>query len=43
MSVVRETLDRSNGARLQRATLERTARIEDVVDLIISETERGIV
>jgi carboxylate-amine ligase len=42
-SLVRETLDRGNGARLQRAALERTGRMEDVVDLIVSETERGVV
>jgi carboxylate-amine ligase len=42
-SLVRETLDRGNGARLQRAAFERTGRMEDVVDLIVSETERGVV
>jgi carboxylate-amine ligase len=42
-ALVRETLDRGNGASLQRAALQRTGRIEDVVDLIVSETERGVV
>jgi carboxylate-amine ligase len=42
-ALVRETLDRGNGARLQRAAFERTGRMEDVVDLIVSETERGVV
>jgi carboxylate-amine ligase len=42
-TLVRETLDRGNGARLQRDVFERTGRIEEVVDLIVSETERGVV
>jgi carboxylate-amine ligase len=42
-ALVRETLDGGNGARRQRETFARTGRMEDVVDLIVSETERGIV
>ena len=42
-SLVHDTLNRGNGARRQREALERTGRMEDVVDLIVSETERGVV
>jgi carboxylate-amine ligase len=40
--LVSETLKRGNGARRQREALERTGRMDDVVDLIVSETERGL-
>jgi hypothetical protein len=42
-TLVCETVNRGNGARLQREVLRRTGRMEDVVDLIVSETERGVV
>jgi carboxylate-amine ligase len=42
-ALVRATLERGNGARLQRAAFQRSGRMEDVVDLIVGETERGVV
>ena len=42
-SLVRETLTRGTGARRQREALARAGRMEDVVDLIVAETERGVV
>ncbi len=41
-TLVRATLKRGNGARRQREALQRTGRMEDVVDLIVRETERGL-
>ena len=42
-TLVSETLNRGTGARRQREVLERTGRMEAVVDLIVSETEGGLV
>jgi glutamate---cysteine ligase / carboxylate-amine ligase len=39
--LVRETLDRGNGAMRQRAVFERAGRMEDVVDFIVAETAKG--
>jgi carboxylate-amine ligase len=41
-SVVRETLERGNGARRQRAAHERAGRLEAVVDILVEETARGL-
>ena len=41
-SLVSETLEKGNGARRQRRTYERTGRLEDVVDILIEETARGL-
>lgn len=40
--LVHDTLKRGNGARRQRAAFERAGRMEDVVDLIVSETAKGV-
>ncbi len=40
-ALVRQTLDGGNGAVRQRRAFERSGRLEDVVDLLIEETERG--
>jgi carboxylate-amine ligase len=42
-SLVRATFDRGTGAKRQREALTRSGRMEDVVDLIVGETERGVV
>jgi carboxylate-amine ligase len=42
-SLVREAERRGTGARRQREALARAGRMEDVVDLIVAETEKGIV
>jgi glutamate---cysteine ligase / carboxylate-amine ligase len=42
-SLVRQTQSRGNGARRQREALAKDGRMEDVVDLIVEETERGVV
>ncbi len=39
--IVRETLERGNGATRQRAVYRRTGRLEDVVDMLVAETARG--
>ncbi len=41
-SLVRETMERGNGARHQRAAYERAGRLEDVVDILVEETARGL-
>ncbi len=41
-SLVRETLDGGNGARRQRMAYERAGRLEEVVDILIGETARGL-
>jgi len=41
-ALVRATLQHGNGAARQRAVYRRTGRLEDVVDSIIKETEKGI-
>jgi carboxylate-amine ligase len=40
-ALVRETLERGNGADRQRQAYERTGRLEDVVDMLIEETVQG--
>jgi glutamate---cysteine ligase / carboxylate-amine ligase len=40
--LVRETLEEGNGARRQRRAYERAGRLEDVVDMLIEETARGM-
>ena len=40
-TLVRETLGRGNGASRQRVASPQVGRLEDVVDLIVSETARG--
>ncbi len=41
-SLAGETLERGTGARRQRRAYERNGRLEDVVDGLVEETERGI-
>jgi len=41
-SLVRETLEQGNGARRQRLAYERAGRFEDVVDILVEETARGL-
>jgi glutamate---cysteine ligase / carboxylate-amine ligase len=41
-SLVRETLERGNGARRQRVAYERAGRLEAVVDILVEETARGL-
>jgi carboxylate-amine ligase len=41
-SLVRETLERGNGARRQRLAYERAGRLEAVVDILVEETARGV-
>jgi carboxylate-amine ligase len=43
VALVQQTLGRGNGAHRQRAAFARSGRLEDVVDLIVEETERGLV
>ncbi len=40
-ALVRQTLERGNGATRQRAAYEQAGRFEDVVDLLINETALG--
>jgi carboxylate-amine ligase len=40
--LVRETLRRGTGATRQREAYQRSGRLEDVIDLIVAETARGI-
>jgi len=40
-ALVRETVARGTGASRQRAAYARAARLEDVVDLIVTETAKG--
>ena len=42
-ALVDEVLARGTGARRQRDALAKAGRMEDVVDLIVAETERGVV
>jgi glutamate---cysteine ligase / carboxylate-amine ligase len=42
VALVRQTIGRGNGAHRQRAAFARSGRLEDVVDLIVEETERGL-
>jgi carboxylate-amine ligase len=42
IGLVRTTLQQGNGALRQRRAYQRNGRIEDVVDLIVAETKRGI-
>lgn len=42
-ALVGQTLARGTGARRQREALARSGRIEDVVDLVVEETARGVV
>ena len=42
-SLVRETKTRGTGARRQREALAKARRMKDVVDLIVAETEKGVV
>jgi carboxylate-amine ligase len=39
-ALVRETLERGNGADRQRQAYERAGRLEDVVDMMIEDTVR---
>ena len=41
-ALVRQTLERGTGSRRQRDAYEREGRFEDVVDLIVRETARGV-
>jgi len=41
-SLVRETMQRGTGATRQREVYKRSGRLEDVVDLIVQETAKGI-
>lgn len=41
-ALVRQTVARGNGAMRQRAAYGRSGRMEDVVDLIVEETGRGL-
>ena len=41
-ALVGQSLSRGSGARRQREALARSGRIEDVVDSIVEETERGV-
>jgi len=41
-SLVHETMQRGNGATRQREVFKRTGCLEDVVDLIVRETAKGI-
>ncbi len=41
-TLVRATLRHGNGATRQREVYRRTGRLEDVVDSIVAETEKGI-
>ena len=40
-TLVREVLERGSGAERQREVYRRTERLEDVVDFILAETEKG--
>jgi carboxylate-amine ligase len=40
-TLVRDTLERGNGASRQRRAYERAGRLEDVVDMLIEETAQG--
>jgi glutamate---cysteine ligase / carboxylate-amine ligase len=40
-ALVRETLERGNGAHRQRQAYERTGRLGDIVDMLIEETAQG--
>jgi len=40
-SIVHETMQRGTGATRQREAYKRAGRLEDVVDLIVKETEKG--
>ena len=42
-ALVRQTIGRGNGARRQREAYARAGRFEDVVDLLVEETARGVV
>lgn len=41
-ALVRETMQRGTGATRQREAYKRAGRLEDVVDLIVAETAKGI-
>jgi carboxylate-amine ligase len=41
-SLARETLEQGNGARRQRQAYERAGRLEEVVDILVEETARGL-
>ncbi|HBB30521.1 MAG TPA: carboxylate-amine ligase [Cyanobacteria bacterium UBA8803] len=41
-SLVHETMQRGTGATRQREVYQRTGRLEDVVDLIVQDTAKGI-
>ena len=41
-SLVRQTIERGTGAQRQRTAYARSGRLEDVVDLIVDETKRGL-
>ncbi|MBW4576029.1 MAG: carboxylate-amine ligase [Aphanothece sp. CMT-3BRIN-NPC111] len=41
-SIVRETMQHGTGATRQRQAYKRTGRLEDVVDLIVQETAKGV-
>ncbi len=40
-SLVHETMKRGTGATRQREAYKRAGRLEDVVDLIVEETQKG--
>lgn len=42
-AIVRETMQRGTGATRQREAYKRAGRFEDVVDLIVAETAKGVV
>ena len=41
-NLVSETLGRGTGSQRQREAYARAGRLEDVVDLIVSETAKGV-
>lgn len=41
-SIVQETMQQGNGAARQREVFNRTGRLEDVVDFIVTQTKQGI-
>lgn len=41
-TLMRDTLEHGNGASRQRRVYERAGRLEDVVDMLVEETARGV-
>jgi carboxylate-amine ligase len=42
-SLTRDVLERGNGAMRQCAAWKKNGRLEDVVDLVVAETARGVI